>query len=404
MFEEVQLVEAPVLHEDWWKLNVKYVSFRRIDVQIICAKFVQPNPRACVTLLTGWSETFLKYADIIKVLYDLGFSVYTYDHQCQGLSGRHLPESQSTWIADFQDYVDDLLYFDTHIVKYDQKDNTGCIPNYLLSHSMGGLVSGLVMAEYPDRYDRAILSAPMFFNKCGMKDFDYALPLPQWLLLPVMKLMHVIGGGTQHCIGNSLESSDKLLKTGITTFDESHVDDWRSLRMKHPNIMATCPCNDWLLNAMIASRKFHAIMNKVSTPTIVINADHDYFVENWPMEDFAVNAQHARLLHCPNACHEILFERPLIRSACLSIMTDFLLLNPSTKANNNNDYITKLNVPHPLTEFDKTVLPNSRKGSIVTKIQWIAGVGMTISALALFWTRRASSDAKSSFSLRGLMQ
>ena len=95
----IKLEESPVVETLWWVEKVEYFEFKRSEIQIIGAKFIQSNPRGHVTLLTGWSETFLKYAHIIKQLYDCGFSVYTYDHQCQGLSGRWLPQSRSSAVA-----------------------------------------------------------------------------------------------------------------------------------------------------------------------------------------------------------------------------------------------------------------------------------------------------------------
>ena len=98
----------------------------------MCATFQQPNAIANVILITGWSETFLKYGSIIKELYERGFNVHTYDHQSQGLSGRWLSETQSTWVHSFEDYVDDFVFFVTLISRESQP-----LPLYLFAHSMG---------------------------------------------------------------------------------------------------------------------------------------------------------------------------------------------------------------------------------------------------------------------------
>jgi hypothetical protein len=47
-----------------------------------------------VLLLTGWDETFLKYAEVIRKLLESHCSVYTMDHRGLGLSGRTIPDEQ----------------------------------------------------------------------------------------------------------------------------------------------------------------------------------------------------------------------------------------------------------------------------------------------------------------------
>jgi alpha-beta hydrolase superfamily lysophospholipase len=47
-----------------------------------------------VLLLTGWDETFLKYAEVISKLIDAKCAVYTMDHRGLGLSGRTIPDEQ----------------------------------------------------------------------------------------------------------------------------------------------------------------------------------------------------------------------------------------------------------------------------------------------------------------------
>jgi hypothetical protein len=57
-------------HGDWWKDHVRYFKFRRQGIDIVCAAFEQLSGRpakANVVVATGWSETFLKYSDLIKM-------------------------------------------------------------------------------------------------------------------------------------------------------------------------------------------------------------------------------------------------------------------------------------------------------------------------------------------------
>ena len=143
---------TPVTQTEWWNEHCEYAKFNRQGVDIMTASFTNPVAKAAVIVLTGWSETFLKYADLIRALYDHGFSVFTYDHQSQGLSGRWLAETQSTWIHSFEDYVDDFVYYVTLITR-----ETPHLPVYLFAHSMGGLVASIAMSRLPSLIRRAVL-------------------------------------------------------------------------------------------------------------------------------------------------------------------------------------------------------------------------------------------------------
>lgn len=79
---------VPLDNTQWWNQHVKYYKFRRQGIDIICASAERSHPKAKLIFLTGLAETFLKYSEIIQYFYEKGFSVYTYDHQSQGLSGR----------------------------------------------------------------------------------------------------------------------------------------------------------------------------------------------------------------------------------------------------------------------------------------------------------------------------
>ena len=112
----VDLEYVPPINAEWWKEHIKYIKFRRQGIDLVGGIFEQKSKvaRANVVLLTGWSETFLKYSELIKMLYERGFNIYTYDHQSQGLSGRWLSDTQKTWIHSFDDYIDDFNEVSKH--------------------------------------------------------------------------------------------------------------------------------------------------------------------------------------------------------------------------------------------------------------------------------------------------
>ena len=191
---------------------MQYSKFNRQGIDIVCAAFEHPNPVGCVVFVTGWSETFLKYPDLIRNLYLHSYSVYTYDHQCQGLSGRWLAESQSTWIHTFDDYVDDFVFYLTSVAR----KNTSW-PIYVIAHSMGCLISAIGMSRHPTIVSRAVFSAPMIRNKCGMKYFEYKNPLPQPLVYWISYLCCYFGLGAMNALGFLKEKPSDSVKVKLTT-------------------------------------------------------------------------------------------------------------------------------------------------------------------------------------------
>ena len=186
----------PIEHENWWGEYVKYTKFNRQGLDIVCASFEHHNPIGCILLVTGWNETFLKYSDLIRTLYLHKYSIYTYDHQSQGLSGRWLVEPQSTWVHSFDDYVDDFVYYLTTISRQNISR-----PIYVIAHDLGCLISAIGMSRHPMLVRRAVFTSPLIRNKCGIKYFDYLYSFPQPLAYWVTHLSSYCGLGSSHVIG-----------------------------------------------------------------------------------------------------------------------------------------------------------------------------------------------------------
>ena len=90
---ECDVKVCPIVNEEWWNNHCNYSRFRRQGVDIICASFVHKQDlkapiRGNIIFITGLTESFVKYSEVIQYLYSRGFNVFTYDHQSQGLSGR----------------------------------------------------------------------------------------------------------------------------------------------------------------------------------------------------------------------------------------------------------------------------------------------------------------------------
>lgn len=103
------------------------------DIEVHYAWCIPNTPRATIVISSGRIESYLKYKELVFDLYQNGFAVFILDHRGQGLSGRMTHDPQHGYVADFDDYVDDLVYFTQKIVIPKQQGSL-----QLLCHSMAG--------------------------------------------------------------------------------------------------------------------------------------------------------------------------------------------------------------------------------------------------------------------------
>ncbi len=164
----------------------------------------------------------------------------------------------------FEDYVDDFVYFVTTIAK-----EYVHLPMFLVAHSMGGFIAAVAMSRLPTLINRAVLCAPMFRNKCGMKALDFQYPFPQSVAYWLTSLSCQAGLGTMHAIGYFKEKPTDRLPLNVVTSDQAQLDKWQSLRMLYPNLITTCVTNDWLVHSVRAQRKFASRYEFVRTNTLV---------------------------------------------------------------------------------------------------------------------------------------
>src|SRR5262249_29206527 len=98
------------------------------------ARFAIDNPRAVCVLLSGQTEFFEKYFEVIDELNARGFSVAALDWRGQGGSQRLAADPRKVHIDDFAQYDQDLQSFMTEVVA----PMAGGQKPIALAHSMGG--------------------------------------------------------------------------------------------------------------------------------------------------------------------------------------------------------------------------------------------------------------------------
>lgn len=371
--------------DEWWRKNCVWGEFRRMGIKIRTACFLNPENRANVVLVTGWGDSVLKYNETIKYLYQRGFNVFTYDHQSQGLSGRWLMQSQTIYVENFEDYVDDFVYFVTTKVQAEGESfkgngsrsdtpngisgSSGRLPMFCIGISMGGLIASIAMSRQPSLFTRAVLVAPMLRNKCATKYFDFKYPIPQPLVYWISWLACYVGMGQQHVLGFFEEKQEEPLKLNITTSDIDQLHNWEILRHRYPSIVSSCITVQWLLETIRAQKKFAYRYKLVRTNTLVLAAENDRFVHNRAMAMFLKQAPNAQMFFAPESLHELLHENESIRGACRKSIIDFFT--------QKMDDVHAVEPSSPLTVHDASKPIYSYAETIVRM------VGLTVGALGM---------------------
>lgn len=299
-----------------WATNLQQNSLNGIDnVSIAHASMHQQQDSPAIILVNGRSESYLKYQDIANHYYQQGFSVYMIDHRGQGLSQRLTENVDKGYVADFNDYVDDLaLFIDTVVMR---KKHTRLV---MLGHSMGGAIVTRYLQTKPHQIERAILASPMY---------GVLLPAPK----PVIKL--VAKGLTLIDRLFSLQPSyvlggkgyeEKPFDNNELTNDLDRYEAFCEIYRNNPVIQLGSPTNRWLIEALKACEQCIEGAGNLSVPMLLLQAGCDTIVDNRAQDSFCSSANPKLLtfMRIDEARHEILFELERLRRPALEAITKFL--------------------------------------------------------------------------------
>ena len=129
--------------------------------------YISENSKATIVLVHGYTEFSKKYHELCYYLLNSGFNVFLYDQRGHGLSCRITKNIYVNHVESFDDYVRDLECYINTVVEPRQNG----LPMYIYSHSMGGAVAALYLAENSNKIEKAVLSSPMIYPVC--------MPLPK---------------------------------------------------------------------------------------------------------------------------------------------------------------------------------------------------------------------------------
>ena len=264
------------------------------------ALYPAANPIGTVVISSGRTEFIEKYFEVIGELLERNFTVLIHDWRGQGLSTRLLPDALKGHARRFQDLVADFGRLLDHYQDRLPK------PWISLSHSMGGCLTMLALAQGEGRFSAAIQSSPML----GLK------PQRQPALRVAVWLMDHLGAANLYAFGGPGDPYTATFEADRLTHDRARYNRTHAMISEHRDLALGGVTWGWVESAFEALSWLHRTptLAEVSIPVTLIGAGQDNLVDIGGQELVASRLPHSRQLVIPEAFHEILVEADDIRA------------------------------------------------------------------------------------------
>jgi lysophospholipase len=273
--------------ETFWQARGQRGSFtgeRNLKLEYI--KFVRPDrerEKGAIVIVSGRTEAYLKYKELIFDLWNNDYSVYIHDHRGQGLSAREAKVAdhpQKGYVEDFPDFVADLRTFVDQHVRPGQHRN-----HFLLAHSMGGAIASLYLEEeaaHPFR--AAALSSPMHAIR-GLFGWNGEI-----VTCKVARVFVAFGQATGYTVSGhdyQPKAFDDNEYTSSRTRYQRFLDEYGA--KENEKIRLGSATHGWYARACGASRRARENAARIAVPVRLFQAGRDTIVHPLGHREFCTN-------------------------------------------------------------------------------------------------------------------
>ncbi len=258
--------------------------------------------RGSVVVSPGRAEPIEKYAEVIGELQGRGFTTLVHDWRGQGLSQRFprigldrsgaLKGHARGWRLFLSDLSRVVDAFAERLPR----------PWIALGHSMGGGLTLLAMTEGEDRFDGAVLSAPMLGLRLGGR--------PRALVSVASEVMMLIGRGGDATPPAVQKPQGERSGGGAMTHDQGRWARFQALLAAAPELRLGQQTWGWLRTAFALTQRVEALrtLEQVQAPVAIVAAERDRVVTNAAQRAAAARLPNGRYVEVRGAFHEILME------------------------------------------------------------------------------------------------
>ncbi len=237
---------------------------------------VNPEAKATVVLIPGYTGSIRMYGDHVTQLSARGYHVITYDIRGQGGSQRYRSEHpENLYVKDFSVYGDDLAEFMDHI----SVDRPG--PKIIAAISFGGAVAVRASGDYPDTADGLMLLAPAYVPNTA----PYSISQMK-ILASIVKFF---GKSKHFAPGVGPWVPDSLTLSGVSDCgshqERLYLRD--AVYTKFPEERVGGPTTNWISEIIENGEIVRApdFISKIDIPVTTIAAENDTIVDGAVVEE-----------------------------------------------------------------------------------------------------------------------
>lgn len=265
-----------------------------------------------VVIVPGRNDFIEKYFETIRDLGARGFGAAIFDLRGQGGSDRLLHDPNRGFIADFQDYANDLGPFFDDVVLPDCRG-----PYYLLAHSTGALVSLLATRHLYNRVERMVLLAPLL----GFPGRSYTMRKAA----PISSFLHAIGLGSMYVHGGKPKGVPPFEGNPLTS-DPQRYKRNAEIATTHPALCIGGVTATWVRAAGEAITRVNdpEFLAHIRIPMLLVGAGDDTVVSTPAIEEYARKLRTGSLVVVDGARHELLQEADVFREQVLAAFDAFI--------------------------------------------------------------------------------
>lgn len=264
--------------------------------QLYYETFFLPESKGTVLFIHGFTGFTRKFDEVTYYFLTQGYNVVRYDQRGHGFSSREVKDSLSkVHIDDFQTYVDDASLIYKEILLPNSEDK----PIFLFSHSMGGCVAALLIENFPEYFDAAILNAPML----GIKLLGIPKPIAKAFVNTAIGFNKGASFAFDH---QEFIPNEKLDIKKTSTKSKARYQYVLDLRNENIYYQTNGATFSWVDAAIKATSDIFKPkqLKKVNIPILIFQAEKDNLVGSKEQDKFAKRTGNTKIIFMPFVEHD----------------------------------------------------------------------------------------------------
>lgn len=282
-------------------------------VKLYYEKYKVDNAKANIVISHGYTESLIKYHEMIYYFMLNGYNVFGIEHRGHGRSGTlGIADKTQVDVKDFNQYVTDFKGFMDEIVMPNNENRKVL----LFAHSMGGAIGAKFLEDYPGYFDGAILNAPMLEVNTGN--------IPMFLAKIIVECQMALGNGGKYVLGKE-PYTPKYDPAEISTSCLERFEYFNDIVANDEILQRGGASYNWTNESFKATEEIVKEDNasKVEIPVLLFQAGQDTYVKSGGQNKFAKAAKNCEIKKIEGSRHQIFLEKDEILKPYLADVFNF---------------------------------------------------------------------------------